>query len=466
MALFPGWLLRSVLPRESFADSPIQAVERLLSSPRPLQDADREVLVGAVLTMSSSLHLALGILQEILPQEKSQERLGEVLCPTLGQLLSSLQGTMCSFERSSSRQATERVATYTAEPSKPTTPRLLRRSSQHTFPQLTQSVTTRDGRPMSAISPAGRAASFRASPTQSRDARTKTESFPSLEGSPTPRQLHPEPVVHHGPATHLARALQAEIRVQAAIHVAVESLEFAEGQLKVVKQINQLHGGNIDQIQSHFYEGYNRLLLRAVELQRQEHGLLSGGGSSISAPPTGRPYQLSTSDKAVPASPRQQSISFQATSSVQSPATTPRANGTPQPTHLQRRSLERRNTVQGIKQEDARTSRTTPALKRRMSLADELALVNEDSESGYQDETSEVASSASELESDAESCKSRRMTRGQDESDGYSTNGESAAEESAAGSDNEDDPGDKTLNGLDMAGPAGMPSVPTVHAVD
>ncbi|KAK3301453.1 uncharacterized protein B0H64DRAFT_38941 [Chaetomium fimeti] len=466
MALFSGWFLRSVLPRESFTDSPIQAVERLLSSPRPLQDADREVLVGAVLTMSSSLHLALGILQEILPQEKSQERLGEVLCPTLGQLLSSLQGTVCSFERSSSRQATEGVATHTPEPSKPASPRPLSRRNQRASPQLTQPAAARYEQLMPAVPPVGRAAGPPTSSARPHNARIKPESFPSLEGSPPPRQLHPEPVVHHGPATHLARALQAEMRVQSAIHVAVESLEFAEGQLKVVKQVNQLHGGNIDQLQSHFYEGYNRLLLRAVELQRQEHGLLSGQGSLISAAPMGRPYQLLTSNKTVPASPRQHSVSFQATLSVPSPATTPRANGTPQPTYPQRRSLERRNTIQGIKQEDARTSRTKPALKRRMSLADELALVNEDSESGYQDETSEVASSASELESDLESCNSRRMTRDHDESDGYSTNGESAAEDDAAGSDNEEDCGDRTLNGLDMTGPVGMPSMSAVHAVD
>lgn len=101
-----------------------------------------------------------------------------------------------------------------------------------------------------------------------------------------------------------------------------------------------------------------------------------------------------------------------------------------------------------------------------MSLADELALVGEDSESGYQDETSEVASSASELESDLESCNSRQMARGRGQSDGYSTNGESGAEQSGAESDNEEDCGDRTLNGLDMAAPAGTPSVSTIHAVD
>ncbi|KAH6649679.1 hypothetical protein F5144DRAFT_616778 [Chaetomium tenue] len=470
MALFPGWFLRSVLPRESFTDSPIQAVERLLSSPRPLQDADKDVLVGAVLTMSSSLHLALGILQEILPREKSQERLGEVLCPTLGQLLSSLQGTVCSFERSSERQATEEEATPTAGPSKPANPRVFSHSNQHASSKLSRSVAARYEQPMSATPPTGyfhRPPSSSASPKQSHNARTKTESFPPLEASPPSRHSSSsEPVVHPGLATHLARALQAEIRVQAAIHVAVESLEFAEGQLKVVKQVSQFHGGNIDQLQSHFYEGYNRLLLRALELQRQEHGPAPGRGNSVSATPTGRPHQLPASQRVMPATPRQHSVSFHPTLSAQSPAATPRATGTPQSTYLQPRSLERRNTIQGIKQEDARTPKTRPSLKRRMSLADELALVGEDSESGYQDETSEVASSASELESDLESCNSRQMARGRGQSDGYSTNGESGAEESGAESDNEEDCGDRTLNSLDMAAPAGTPSMSTIHAVD
>jgi hypothetical protein len=37
------------------------------------------------------------------------------------------------------------------------------------------------------------------------------------------------------PDTRLMQSLRAEMRVQAAIHVAIESLEFAEGQLKVMR---------------------------------------------------------------------------------------------------------------------------------------------------------------------------------------------------------------------------------------
>jgi hypothetical protein len=87
-----------------------------------------------------------------------------------------------------------------------------------------------------------------------------------------------------------------------------------------------------------------------------------------------------------------------------------------------------------------------------MSLADELAMVGEDSESGYQNETSEVASSASELgESDLESCNdSQFMAGGRDEGEQYSTNGESAEEDSAVDSEDDGDYGDKTLGASDI----------------
>jgi hypothetical protein len=103
---------------------------------------------------------------------------------------------------------------------------------------------------------------------------------------------------------------------------------------------------------------------------------------------------------------------------------------------------------------DPRSLKTRPPLKRRLSLAEELAMVGEDSESGYQDETSEMASSASEVEeSDTESCNdSRRMLSGGGESEGYSTNGESAGEESAIESEDDEDNGDNTLDALDIGG--------------
>ncbi len=108
-----------------------------------------------------------------------------------------------------------------------------------------------------------------------------------------------------------------------------------------------------------------------------------------------------------------------------------------------------------------------PPLKRRLSLAEELAMVGEDSESGCQDETSEMASSASELEeSDAESCNDSQdgISRG-DESEEYSTHGESAGEgsageESAVDSGDDGDDGNKTLDALDTSGRS-QPAVAT-----
>jgi len=85
-----------------------------------------------------------------------------------------------------------------------------------------------------------------------------------------------------------------------------------------------------------------------------------------------------------------------------------------------------------------------------MSLADELAMAGEDSESAYHDETSEMASSASEMESDFESCNDRRILSGRnDDTEEHSTCGESTGDESAFDSPDEDDHGDRTLNGLD-----------------
>ncbi len=42
------------------------------------------------------------------------------------------------------------------------------------------------------------------------------------------------------------------MRVNAAIQVAVDSLEFAEGQLKIVKNVHRLHGGSFQLLEKHF----------------------------------------------------------------------------------------------------------------------------------------------------------------------------------------------------------------------
>lgn len=91
-----------------------------------------------------------------------------------------------------------------------------------------------------------------------------------------------------------------------------------------------------------------------------------------------------------------------------------------------------------------------------MSLADELAMAGEDSESGYQDETSEMASSASERdESDLESRNETPLSAEKPGAHGgYSTTDESAGDESPDDSEPDDDdgPGDKTISAPDLGG--------------
>lgn len=88
-------------------------------------------------------------------------------------------------------------------------------------------------------------------------------------------------------------------------------------------------------------------------------------------------------------------------------------------------------------------------LRRRLSLAEELAMVGEGSESGYQ--TSEMASSANE-ESDFESGNESHDMSGRGYgSEGYSVNGESIDERST-GSDDGRDSGENTIDVLDVMG--------------
>lgn len=80
-------------------------------------------------------------------------------------------------------------------------------------------------------------------------------------------------------------------------------------------------------------------------------------------------------------------------------------------------------------------------------------MAGEDSESGYQDETSEMASSGSELESDFESGRgSQDMVVHSHESEERSVSGQSAGERSAANSEYGEDPGYKTVHGPDTTG--------------
>lgn len=244
MALLPdfgSWLLRSVR-RDSFADSPVLAVERLRAQPRPVKDADKDTLVGAVLTLSSSLHAALDMLLELLPEDQSRERLGEVLCPTLGQLLSSLHGTLSSFGRSVSPQPSQpcRDPSPLADdlpktPKSAATPSVRGAAGRQQPPGLERSAVAAD-------TPPGPARVLYSGPRPG--SSPGTEKWAEAEGScnSTPRQS--SLANHERQYASPARALQAELRVQAAMHLAIESLEFAEGQLKLVREINRIHGGS------------------------------------------------------------------------------------------------------------------------------------------------------------------------------------------------------------------------------
>ncbi|KAK4233262.1 hypothetical protein C8A03DRAFT_39043, partial [Achaetomium macrosporum] len=426
-----SWLLRSVR-RDHFTDSPVFAVERLNTLPRPLRDADKEILVGAVLTMSSSLTLALGMLQELLPQEKSQERLGEVLCPTLGHLVASLQSTLSSFDWKAPPQS--QALGLSASPAANTPERIKSHvpdegAKYKPAPGPARPATAIDERLIAPLGwpnnrPAISSSGLRPS---SRPATSYTERFPPLQrdvdGEPN-RQLQIKVDVQSRPETQLAKALQAEMRVQAAIHVAIESLEFAESQLKVVKEVNQLHGGNFDILQKHFYAGYNRLLVRALELQRRELGLLQDGDSPIPLPSVqSTPRRPLNGYSALQRSlHRQPSVSFDTC-----PTPTPRLTGVAHAGDPERRPLGRRNTIQGIRPEDSRTTSTRPPLKRRLSLAEELAMVGEDSENGYQDETPEIEPS-SESDDDSDTFETGSEPRDMmarergEESEEYSTN--------------------------------------------
>ncbi|KAK0668101.1 hypothetical protein QBC41DRAFT_227131 [Cercophora samala] len=418
MELFPdlgAWLLRSVR-RDTFAESPILAIQRLKLLPQPIGDSDKDVLVGAVLNLGSSLSQALYILLELLPEDKAGERLGEILCPTLGQLLASLQTTLSAFEcqtptrqvsmrggrlkHSRSESALRSAASLPKLAPRPLTPILMKRTPPETpkTPRPREIVTNT----RVASSPL-RFTTTAANQSRSRHHRKDTEVFPRLlrEDITAPHQQHeqsgrpPTPPASHRPETSgLQNALKSELRVQAAIRVAVDSLEFAESQLQLVREINHLHGGSFDLMQKNFYTGYNNLLLRALELEQLE-----------SERPLSRPASSAQSgqngDGSRASHQRQQAsihVSFPANMptppyNASSPlrAGVPRGNGAipaRMPTSDSegevgsRQGLARRNTIQGIRQENDQDFARS-AIKRRLSLAEELALAGNDSDSDY-----------------------------------------------------------------------------------
>lgn len=321
MAPFPDfgtWLLRSVRGGDANPDSAVSVIERLNALPRPLRNAaDKDTLVGAVLTLGPSLQLALHILLELLPEDDDRERLGEVLCPTLGQLQRSLTDTLLSLRGPQDDKSKKSFAANRAK-------HMRGRSNTLPLPseilfrgvRIDRSIKTPSAAPTLAQVPESPATY----PSPDRIDESPLEDFldepelplPSSQpppppptittatkslvpvvpvptplptvslsplAPPTPRSPSPTPSARRpDPAADLAlvKELRAEMRVNAAIQVAVDSLEFAEGQLKIVKNVHRLHGGSFQLLEKHFYQGYNRILFRALELERREFDSPSG----------------------------------------------------------------------------------------------------------------------------------------------------------------------------------------------
>ncbi|KAK4657576.1 hypothetical protein QC762_000590 [Podospora pseudocomata] len=446
MELFPdlgAWLFRSVR-RDTFAESPILAIQRLKLLPQPIGDSDKDVLVGAVLNLGSSLSQALHILLELLPEDKAGERLGEILCPTLGQLLASLQTTLSAFEdqtptrqvslrggrlkHSRSESALRSAASLPKLTPRPLTPILMKRTPPETpkTPRPSEGVihTRVVSSPLRFARPA-------ANQTRSRHHRKDTEEFPRLhEDISTPHRQHAQkrqpptpPASYRQETSGLQNALKSELRVQAAIRVAVDSLEFAEGQLQLVKEINQLHGGSFDLMQKNFYSGYNNLLLRALELEQLE------SERSSSRPVTNNDPSRSGHQRQQPSI----HVSFPANMptppyNASSPLRAGMSRGnTTVPARMptsdsegeigSRQGMKRRNTIQGIKQENDQDF-VRPAIKRRLSLAEELALADDDSDSDYGHSGSENGDeSATDMAGEASEEEASQQSESQADSD-------------------------------------------------
>lgn len=247
---FGTWLLRSVW-RDNFPKGPVSVIERL-NAVRPLRDADKDALLGAVLSLGPSLQLALQMLLELLPEDESRERLGEVLCPTLGQLHRTLTDTLLSFEPRG-RDAPTQSDKCRPEPApsdflQTPKPAISKRPRTPQRPS-----TSRD--PGSAISRAREVShhldsapsNIRSGPVwmpAERSLTVDTASAGALARQDTFTSGFQDR--SRDPAADLAlvKELRAEMRVNAAIQVAVDSLEFAEGQLKIVKEVNRLSGGS------------------------------------------------------------------------------------------------------------------------------------------------------------------------------------------------------------------------------
>ncbi|KAK0741402.1 hypothetical protein B0T18DRAFT_432514 [Schizothecium vesticola] len=441
MAPFPDfgtWLLRSVRGGDANPDSPVSVIERLNALPRPLRNAaDKDTLVGAVLTLGPSLQLALHILLELLPEDDDRERLGEVLCPTLGQLQRSLTDTLLSLRGSQDDKSKKSFAANRAK-------HMRGRSNTLPLPseilfrgvRIDRSIKTPSAAPTLAQVP--ESPSSYPSPDAIEDTLTTNPSSPHLHQNhqvprarpppdsiplppraPLPRSPSPTPSARRpDPAADLAlvKELRAEMRVNAAIQVAVDSLEFAEGQLKIVKNVHRLHGGSFQLLEKHFYQGYNRILFRALELERREFDSPSGSDYC----PSPRLVCDDMGDlmvegkmKEEAAAVPQRSISFEEHARdevvpvLQLEPPSPEKGGGPdaktvasRPASPEKRmtvpavgpgpELMRRNTAPGRTGQGARqAARTRPPAKRRLSLAEELALAGDSTTSEEDDESGE-----------------------------------------------------------------------------
>ncbi|KAK3377442.1 hypothetical protein B0H63DRAFT_477206 [Podospora didyma] len=479
MALLPDfgtWLLRSVRrDNRDFDNSPIPVIERLHALPRPLQNADKDTLVGAVLTLGPSLQLALQMLLELLPRDDSRERLGEVLCPTLGQLQKLLKNTLLSFDEFNNENTSWKDSPSTKSPKYPTPSHpALASVEDHSKTAIPDNKSVADNlqlhsppESLSDHNPASNPKQPESQPTRppvaeqhsSPDAADLvecldqvihvTEKFPAM-GHSTPRlsSSHSESQVRsRNPAADLAlqKELRAEMRVNLAVQVAVDSLEFAEGQLKLVKEVNRLHGGSFEPFQQHFYRGYNRILFRALELERREFDSPPYARSVNDDKEDQDSQQCAAPEKSDPVMhPPQRTVSFENTIAL--PPLPPPSQPNSPLRFLERetRTLVRRNTVEGVVKEDIRASPKKPALKRRLSLADELALMDENSDSDEDEEDDDDNDAENDLAEATDDPKSLDSEQDEQEASDSSSLPES---ENSSDEDSEDESGEDEEDG-------------------
>jgi len=415
---FGNWLLRSVRGDAGLSESPVSVIERL-NSLRPLRDVDKDTLLGAVLVLAPSLQLALQMLQELLPPDESRGRVGEVLCPTLWLLQNSLTDTLRNF--SGEGQAEKVVKAFKGEGVASAT----RGSSTGMRPQPTQhrEADRASSMPISLLATAIERRDRPPTPPNTGRNFKPLEDFPALHGiAPSPGR--PTRTPDSAADLSLMKDLRAEMRVNAAIQVAIDSLEFVEGQLQIVKEVNRLKGGSsypglplslsrtrrltltgFELLQKHFYTGYNRILFRALELERREFD------SPPYAASLNEDYEPEQDEQQRPGTQPSVSISFESPLTLPElppmqlpplPPLSPERRAKENTLGVERGAPVRRNTTQGVEGEfphefgldrsaDDEVVPKRQQFKRRLSLAEELAMAGDDSDSeAYSSEGDEL----------------------------------------------------------------------------